>query len=68
MSKSRHNVEGKSEQQLRQLRQKELVPGNYFRPRKRIELSVEELEQILEARKTPWMTQKDVAKHFRITE
>ena len=61
-------MEGLSEQQLRDLRPQELVPGKYYRPRRRKHLSIEDQEQILNAHMIPWMTQKDIARQFRVTE
>ena len=60
-------MEGMGEQQLRDLRRQELVPGKYYRPRRRKHLTIEEQEQILNAHMIPWMTQQDVARQFRVT-
>ena len=53
MSTRRHNAEGMREQQLRELRQLEIIPGKYYRPRRRKLLSIEEQEKIIEAVRRP---------------
>ena len=68
LSKPSSNVEGLTETQIRQKALRETPPGNYYRARRKKELSLTEQEEIINKYLATNMTQKEVAGHYRVTE
>ena len=66
-SKRSHNPSGKSEADLKKIRDSEKVKCRHFKKRHRKDLSPDEIDQIVEATKRPFCMLKYVALQFQIT-
>ena len=66
-SKPNHNLEGEQEGVLKQERKKDRVWASKFKKRHRKDLSVEELEEILEETKKPYLLFKDIANKHNVS-
>ena len=60
-SRPEHNAEGETEGKLKQLRDIDRVWTCKLKKRHRKDLSIEEIEEILEAAKQPYRLHKDIA-------
>ena len=66
-SKPSHNIEGRTENELKKQAMYEKGPNNKLKKRKRKDLTPEEIETIVAATNKPFHKYKDVAEQYRIS-
>lgn len=66
-STASHNIEGRTEKDLKRQAQTDKAFYRKFKKRHRKDLSSEEIRQIVEAAKQPFKSHKDVAQEFKLT-
>ena len=61
------NLDGLSEQQIKQKYQQETVPSRQYKPRRRRTLSLSEQEDIVKEYFEGYVQQKEIARRHRVT-
>ena len=67
MSVASRNPQGLSEGKIKELNQKEMIPGPYYKPRRRREISLKEQDQIVNEFLKNFWPQKEIARLHRVS-